>query len=116
MSLRIKLLWVTTLRHYQGKVAKYGMRYHNTYDALGLLCDVATRELVRLNWELCNFNAGFYKMDNHYSDLPDRVKTWAGLPCNSPKLSYKGIITPVHRLSDQGLSLSVIADLIEEQL
>ena len=116
MSLRIKLLWIIALRQYQGKVAKYGMRYHNGYDALGLLCDIATKELVRLDWKLCNFNAGYYQIDNHSSDLPDRVKIWANLPCNSPKVSYKGIITPIHRLSDQGLSLSAIADLIEEQL
>jgi hypothetical protein len=116
MSLRIKLLWIIALRQYQGKVAKYGMRYHNTYDALGVLCNLATKELHKLDWECCNFNAGYYKIDNHYSNLPDQVKIWADLTCNSPKISYKGIITPIHRLSDQGLSLSVIADLIEEQL
>ena len=91
------------------------MRNNQTYDALGLLCDLATKELYNLKWESNPTNAGYYAIGQHLSDLPDKVKQWADLPCNSPKLTYRGIITPIHRLSDKGISLSIIANLIEEQ-
>jgi len=115
MSPRIKTLWVTALRHYSGSVAKYGMRHHNAYDPLGILCDLATKELSGLRWEPCPSNSGYYIIDCHMSDLPDRVVSWANLGNKSPKLTHKGIITPIHRLSDMGITFNQLADLIEEQ-
>lgn len=105
MNPKVKQLWLAALRSHNYPQGKGRLRIGDTFDPLGVLCDLYSKN----QWSLVE---GSYEYLGATHLLPAAVVEWAGLDERNP---MPGGIS-LAALADRGVSFDEIASVIEKWL
>lgn len=121
MNAEVKKLWIDALRSGDYKQGLYQLYTPetNSYCCLGVLCSLYKKQTGS------PFSVTDLSKDGEGTFLGGRVRDWAGLYENNPKVNYQNARPPLSGLNDgtldengrpiNQLSFAEIANLIEEQ-
>lgn len=128
MNSQVKEKWVAALRSGEYQQGNNSLRSNQGFCCLGVLCDLYAKEHSQ-DWEYVNaYSEQNTKAKDSWSFqeetqfLPEKVMNWAQLEDNNPEveiLDKDGNLIQHEILSmmnDDGVSFSIIADVIEEGL
>ena len=112
--------WITALRSGQYTQTRFGLKYIDHFDVMGVACDLYLRSTGG-EWEVHrddyypDYRDGYYACCGHMSSLPTVVQEWLGLGSVTGEfIDSGGQATSLMDLNDQkGLSFAELADIIE---
>lgn len=134
MNQEIKKRWVEALRSGDYEQGEFRLCYldknqEKKYCCLGVLCDLATKELKNLSVteedDIASYNTRVYQYGGKQGEvslLPFEVMEWAGLDTSDPQVKIKTekgeeYFEDLTRINDDyGYNFNQLADLIEAQL
>lgn len=116
MDAKAKTLWLKALRSGKYEQGKYFLKSDGQYCCLGVLCEVALKNGVKLA-KADDGHEAAYGIEKAKEVLPTEVCHWAKISEN-PEVEIKGIEDAnLACLNDhEGYNFLQIADVIEEQL
>lgn len=103
-------LWVKELRSENWIQGKYYLAQPNgKYCCLGVACELYQREVGDL--EIFEHLDSYIVYDNHYENLPEKVRIWLGLRKNNGDYHEDNLAD----MNDNDICFDEIADVIEEE-
>jgi hypothetical protein len=122
MDKRVKALWIDALRSGEYKQgAAYLRKKDDTYCCLGVLCDLAVKDGVAVEWSGEWTGVAYVARDNASgrrptTALPPVVSEWAGLTKWGDDALEPREALDLTGLNDNGMPFGEIADVIERNL
>ena len=116
MKAKIADLWIKALRSGDYKQGRGQLEDNKgRFCCLGVLCDLAIKDGVKINREIGHYN-NLFTYDTNTGSLPDKVMKWSGLKTSDGTYKYySDTIRALWRHNDEGrMSFEEIADIIEE--
>jgi hypothetical protein len=122
MDKRVKALWIDALRsgeYVQG--VDYLRNMYNEYCCLGVLCDLAIKDGVDVEWAGAREDRAYMAWDRVSGErsrgaLPPIVANWAGLTPWGNDVSAPQAALDLAGMNDNGVPFLEIADAIEREL
>jgi hypothetical protein len=111
MKEEIKERWIEALRgKYKNKKTIGRLRRRDCFCALGVLCDLFTKERG-IQWEM-SYNGAGYSLSNSVSYLPRSVRNWSGI--SEMDGAVEGVVSSVTINSDDGETFKQAISFIKE--
>lgn len=114
MNLIVKQKWVAALRSGEFKQTQKALFDGNGYCCLGVLCELAIKDGVRVEKLISSERVWFY--DEESGLVPYSVQSWADINLSPQIRMDSGFNHPLSNINDDGSSFEEIANLIEAQL
>lgn len=113
MNAQIKDQWISALRGTQyGKTTGF-LRKNNCYCAIGVLCDLYSKE-TKIPWELNVGTGGRFSICGFWNHAPESVLTWAGINEDKNPVEYEKYVRIVNLNDHEDMTFALISDYIDQ--